>query len=171
VNRVTSVVKNKALFLDRDGVINKEKNYVSKTEDFEFNEGIFEFCEYFQRKGYLIFVITNQAGIARGLYSTDDFNALTEWMVSQFGKRNVIISKVYYCPHHPDITGPCECRKPKPGMILQAEGEFNLNLSESVLVGDKESDLEAGKNAGIVKNYLFRDSYDFGKIIRIEESL
>jgi D-glycero-alpha-D-manno-heptose 1-phosphate guanylyltransferase len=165
-----AIKKNKALFLDRDGVINKEKNYVSRIEDFEFINGIFGFCEHFQRKGYLIFVITNQAGIAKGFYSTEDFTVLTDWMVSQFEKRNILLSKVYYCPHHPDITGPCDCRKPNPGMILQAAGEFDLNLSESILVGDYESDLKAGANAGILKNYLFHDSSDFEKIIRIEES-
>jgi D-glycero-alpha-D-manno-heptose 1-phosphate guanylyltransferase len=162
--------KYKALFLDRDGVINKEKNYVFKIEDFEFIDGIFGFCEYFQRKGFLIFVITNQAGIARGFYSVDDFSTLTDWMVSQFGQRNIHLSKVYYCPHHPDISGPCDCRKPNPGMILQAADEFNLDLKESILVGDYEKDLKAGQNAGIVKNYLFRDKDDFERIIRIEGS-
>jgi len=161
---------NKALFLDRDGVINKEKNYVFKIEDFEFIDGIFEFCEYFQHKGYLIFVITNQAGIARGFYTIEDFSALTEWMVAQFALKNIQLSKVYFCPHHPDITGPCDCRKPNPGMILEAAKEFDLNLMESILVGDYEHDLKAGENAGIVKNYLFRDKADFGKIIAIEES-
>jgi D-glycero-D-manno-heptose 1,7-bisphosphate phosphatase len=162
--------RNKALFLDRDGVINNEKNYVSRIEDFEFIDGIFGFCEYFRQKGYLIFVITNQAGIARGFYSAEDFTVLSDWMVSRFEQRNILISKVYYCPHHPDITGPCDCRKPNPGMILKAAREFDLNLSESILVGDYESDLKAGENAGILKNYLFRDSSDFEKIIRIEES-
>jgi D-glycero-D-manno-heptose 1,7-bisphosphate phosphatase len=96
VNRVTSVAKNKALFLDRDGVINKEKNYVSKIEDFEFIEGIFDFCESFQRKGYLIFVITNQAGIARGLYSLD-FNVLTDWMFPN-SDRNITFQRLILPP-------------------------------------------------------------------------
>ena len=160
--------KNKALFLDRDGVINKEKNYVFKIEDFEFIDGIFDFCEYFLRKDYLIFVITNQAGIARGFYTPDDYSTLTDWMVAQFSKRNIYISKVYHCPHHPDITGPCDCRKPNPGMILQAAEEFNLDLKDSVLVGDYEHDLKAGENAGILKNYLFRDQEDFDRIIGSE---
>jgi D-glycero-D-manno-heptose 1,7-bisphosphate phosphatase len=160
--------KRKALFLDRDGVINREKNYVFRIEDFEFIDGIFDFCEYFQRKGYLIFVITNQAGIARGFYTADDYSTLTDWMVAQFEKRNIYISKVYHCPHHPEITGPCDCRKPNPGMILQAAGEFNLELKDSILVGDYEHDLKAGENAGIVKNYLFHDKDDFERIIRLE---
>jgi len=163
------MIKSKALFLDRDGVINKEKNYVFKIEDFEFIDGIFDFCEYFQRKGYLIFVITNQAGIARGFYSENDFSTLTDWMVGQFEQRNICISKVYHCPHHPEITGPCDCRKPNPGMILQAADEFNLELRESILVGDYEHDLKAGENAGIVKNYLFRNKDDFKRISKGEE--
>lgn len=161
--------KNKALFLDRDGVINKEKNYVFKIEDFEFIDGIFHFCEYFQHKGYLIFVITNQAGIARGFYSHEDFSILTDWMTAQFELRNIHLSKVYYCPHHPDITGPCDCRKPNPGMILQAAEEFDLNLGESILVGDYDHDLKAGENAGILKNYLLRDGSNFKEIIRMNE--
>ncbi len=162
--------RNKALFLDRDGVVNVEKNYVSKIEDFEFIEGIFDFCSWFQKKGYLIFVITNQAGIARGFYSEEDFKVLTDWMVLEFARRDILISKVYYCPHHPDITGPCDCRKPKPGMILKAAEEFYLNLSESILVGDYDSDLKAGENSGIVKNYLFSGEADFDRILSIEKS-
>lgn len=145
---------NKALFLDRDGVVNKEKNYLYKIEDFEFIDGVFETCRYFQNKGYLIIIITNQAGIARGKYTEKDFEILTHWMINEFKKENITISKVYHCPHHPDFTGECECRKPKPGMILEAKNEFNINLKDSVLVGDKNSDIEAGKSAGVGKNYL-----------------
>jgi D-glycero-D-manno-heptose 1,7-bisphosphate phosphatase len=100
---------NKALFLDRDGVVNIDKNYVHKMEEVEFIEGIFEFCRYFQDSGYLIFIITNQAGIARGFYSIDDFRQLSNWIAEQFQERGVRISKTYFCPHHPEITGPCDC--------------------------------------------------------------
>lgn len=145
---------NRALFLDRDGVVNKEKNYLYKIEDFEFIDGVFDTCRYFQDKGYLIIIITNQAGVAREKYTEVDFEALTEWMISEFEKENIKISKVYHCPHHPDFSGECECRKPKPGMILQAMNEFDIDLSLSILVGDKNSDIEAGLRAGIDKNYL-----------------
>ncbi len=145
---------NKALFLDRDGVINKEKNYLYKIEDFEFIDGVFETCRYFQEQGYLIIVITNQAGIARGKYTENDFDILNEWMLKEFQKETVIISKVYHCPHHQDFSGECECRKPKPKMILDAQREFDLDLSQSILVGDKNSDIEAGINAGIESNIL-----------------
>jgi D-glycero-D-manno-heptose 1,7-bisphosphate phosphatase len=160
---------NKALFLDRDGVVNIDKNYVHKTEEVEFISGIFEFCRFFQEKDYLIFIITNQAGIARGFYTIDDFHQLSDWMAEEFQKRGVRISKTYFCPHHPEITGPCDCRKPQPGMLLQASREFDLDLTDSILIGNNESDIKAGENAGLRKNYLFTTSTDFQKIIAAEQ--
>jgi len=140
---------NKALFLDRDGVINIDKRHLYLKEDFVFTPGIFDLCKKYLEAGYIILVITNQAGIAKGLFTKEDFLKLTDWMIGQFLNNGVIISKVFYCPHHPDITGFCECRKPNPGMILQAVKEFNLDISECVLIGDMESDIEAGRKAGI----------------------
>ena len=145
---------NKALFLDRDGVINVNKGHVYLKEDFQFSEGIFELCRKYTEAGYLILVITNQAGIAKGYYTEYDFNILTDWMIKKFSDKGIIISKVYYCPHHPDFTGFCLCRKPNPGMIFEAVKEFNLNILECVLIGDKESDLEAGRKAGIPESNL-----------------
>lgn len=145
---------NKALFLDRDGVINKEKNYLYKIEDFEFIDGVFQTCRYFQNKGYMIVIITNQAGIARGKYTEKDFKILNKWMIQEFKNENIKISRVYHCPHHPDFTGECECRKPKAKMILDAQKDLNIDLKNSILVGDKNSDIEAGIKAGIIKNYL-----------------
>ena len=146
----------KALFLDRDGVINVERNYAIRIEDFEFIEGIFELCLEFQTRGYLIFVITNQSGIARGYYEERDFQILTSWMLAEFKARGIQIQRVYHCPHHPDFGGDCECRKPNPGMIFQARDEFDLDLNQSILIGDKESDLQAGRNAGIARNIFFK---------------
>lgn len=154
---------NKALFLDRDGVVNKEKNYLYKIEDFEFIDGVFETCKYFQDRGYLIIIITNQAGIARGKYTEKDFKILNKWMIQEFENENIKISKVYHCPHHPDFTGECECRKPKPKMILDAQKEFNIALSNSILVGDKNSDIEAGIKAGIHQNYLITTGHKIDK--------
>ncbi len=145
---------NKALFLDRDGVINIDKAYVYRKEDFEFSKGIFDFCRRYQDEGFMIIVITNQAGIAREIYSEKDFLDLTDWMKRQFIKHGINIAKVFYCPHHPDITGPCLCRKPNPGMILQARDEFDLDLPRCIMIGDKESDLQAGRNAGIPESNL-----------------
>lgn len=145
---------NKALFIDRDGVINVDKGHVFLKEDFEFSAGIFDLCRQYMDKGFLIIVITNQAGIAKGIYTEKDFLKLTTWMIQQCKNNGVIITKVFYCPHHPDISGPCQCRKPNPGMILKAVGEFDLDISECVLIGDKESDLQAGRNAGIPEKNL-----------------
>ena len=147
-----------ALFLDRDGVINKEINYLYKKEDFEFIDGIFELCRFYQDLGFKIIVVTNQSGIARGFYSEKDFEILTSWMIKEFQKKGLHVSKVYYCPHHPDISGVCRCRKPDIGMFLDAKEEFDIDFSNSVMVGDNERDIEAALKAGITKTYFF-DEY------------
>lgn len=145
----------KALFLDRDGVVNVEKNYLYKKEDFEFIDGIFELCKYYERLGYLIIIITNQSGIARGFYTEEEFLSLTKWMNQKFLQEGIHISEVYFCPHLPSLSGECQCRKPNPGMILDAAKKFNIDINNSLFIGDKESDVEAGLNAGIKTNYLF----------------
>lgn len=152
-----------ALFLDRDGVINIDHAYVSRPEDFEFVDGIFELCRTASRLGYLIFVVTNQAGIGRGYYSEQDFLKLTEWMCGVFNAQGVVIDKVYFCPSHPEhgvgqykVDSPY--RKPGPGMILQAAEEFDVDLARSVVVGDKETDIQAGVAAGVGCNLLYLPS-------------
>jgi D-glycero-D-manno-heptose 1,7-bisphosphate phosphatase len=154
MQRTKGAIMNKALFIDRDGVINIDKVHVYLKEEFDFTPGIFDLCRKYSDAGFLIIVITNQAGIAKGIYTESDFLKLTEWMTGEFRKNGIKISKVYFCPHHPDISGPCECRKPKPGMILKAKEEFDLDLLQSVLIGDKETDLQAGRSAGIPENNL-----------------
>ena len=149
-----------ALFLDRDGVINIDHAYVSKPEHFEFVDGIFELCRNAKRLGYLIFVVTNQAGIGRGYYTEQDFLKLTEWMCGVFKVQGVNIDKVYFCPSHPEHgIGQYKVdslyRKPGPGMILQAAEEFGVDLARSLLVGDKESDIQAGVAAGVAFNLLY----------------
>ena len=153
----------KALFLDRDGTINVDKGYVFKPEDFEFQTGIFELVRKYSIEGFLIFVITNQSGIARGMYTETEYRKLTQWMVKKFAEQNIRIEKVYHCPHLPEIDGPCECRKPKPGMIVQAMNEYGINPKLSVVIGDSERDLLAGKNAGIGKNLYIQDLISGGK--------
>lgn len=149
-----------ALFLDRDGVINADHAYVCRQEDFEFVDGIFKLCRYAKKLGYLIFVVTNQAGIGRGFYTEQDFLKLTEWMCGIFSAEGVVIDKVYFCPFHPEhgvgkykVNSPF--RKPGPGMILQAAEEFGVDLARSVLVGDKETDIQAGIAAGVGCNLLY----------------
>lgn len=148
----------KALFLDRDGVINVEKDYLYKIEDFEFIEGIFDLCRYFQAKNYKIIVVTNQSGIARNYYSEDDFSRLSKWMTEEFRHNGIVITDIYYCPHHPKYSVACDCRKPLPGMLFQAEKEHDIDLNNSVMVGDKERDIEAGLKAGLKRTYLFDES-------------
>ena len=152
-----------ALFLDRDGVINLDSAYVHRPEDFQFIEGIFDLVAAANESGYLVIVVTNQAGIGRGYYTEAHFHALTDWMRGQFDLRGAIIDAVYFCPFHPEhgVGGyrkDADCRKPKPGMILQAAGEHDIDLSRSFLVGDKTSDIEAGLSAGIGTNILFSPS-------------
>lgn len=143
-----------ALFLDRDGVINKDKEYLYKIKDLEFIADIFDFCSYFYEKGYYIFIVTNQSGIARGYYSEDDFNLLMDYICNEFKEHSIDITKVYHCPHHPDVTGECDCRKPKSGMIRDACSDYDVDIKNSLLVGDSVRDIEAGYNYGITNLYL-----------------
>jgi D-glycero-D-manno-heptose 1,7-bisphosphate phosphatase len=146
----------KALFLDRDGIINVERDYVHRAEDFTFVDGIFDLCRAAGRHGFQLVVITNQSGIARGLYTDEDFATLTEWMIGKFASEGIAIAKVYHCPYHPEATLEryrCDHadRKPSPGMILRARDELRLDLSASILIGDRLTDIEAGRRAGITR--------------------
>ena len=147
----------KVLFLDRDGVINIEKDYLYKVEDFEFIDGIIDLCKYYESNGYVILVVTNQSGIARNYYTQADFSLLTYWMIEKFASYGVSISQVYHCPHHPSISGKCSCRKPKPGMLLEAQKHFDIDFKNSIIIGDKERDIEAGLAVGITESYLFNE--------------
>jgi D-glycero-D-manno-heptose 1,7-bisphosphate phosphatase len=153
--------KNKALFLDRDGVINLDHAYVCSPQTFHFQEGIFELCRDAQKLDYLLLVVTNQAGIARGYYSESQFLAFTEWMVRQFEERQIRIDRVYYCPYHPThgvgrYRFDSSDRKPKPGMLLRASADFDLDLTSSVLIGDQLSDIRAAEAAGVGTKILLR---------------
>lgn len=144
----------KALFLDRDGVVNVEKNYLHKIEDFELMEGIVEVCRAYQEQGYLILIVTNQSGISRGYYTEEDFALLSRWMVEHFKELGITITRIYHCPHHESIDGVCECRKPEPGMFLEAQREYDLDMAGSVMIGDNERDIEASVKAGVGMNIL-----------------
>ena len=146
----------KAVFLDRDGIINIDHSYVYKKENFEFCDGIFETLQHFLALDYLLFVVTNQSGIGRGYYSEEDFEKLNLWMVEEFAKKDIKITKVYHCPHTPSEN--CECRKPKIAMFEKAKKEFDVDMQNSWMIGDKPSDIQAGKNASI-PNTIFVNSF------------
>lgn len=137
------------LFLDRDGIINKDIGYAYQAKQIEFMPSIFSLCRYFQQRGYLIVIVTNQSGIARGYYSEQEFESLNTWFMHEFSRRGITISTIKHCPHHPSISGECYCRKPSPGMLLEAAHDYNIDLSNSIMVGDKASDMQAGIAAGI----------------------
>ncbi len=154
----------RALFLDRDGVINVDHGYVHKPENFQFVDGIFELCAAARQRDYLLIVVTNQAGIGRGYYSEAQFHALTDWMNAQFLARCIEIARVYFCPYHPEhgigaYKRDSPMRKPNPGMILAAGQDFSFDLSACALVGDSITDMQAGRQAGIVRNYLFNPAH------------
>jgi D-glycero-D-manno-heptose 1,7-bisphosphate phosphatase len=157
------MLKNKALFLDRDGVINAENGYVHSRQDFHFKEGIHELCRAAQALGYLLLVVTNQAGIARGYYTEAHFLELTKWMIQKFAEEQIQIAGVYYCPYH-SVHGlgkykrDSPDRKPNPGMLLRAQTDFQLELAKCILIGDKLSDIQAAQAAGIGTAILLRST-------------
>lgn len=148
-----------ALFLDRDGVINVDRNYVYRVEDFEWVEGAVEAIKAFNTRGWWVFVVTNQSGIARGFYSEDQMQNLHVWLGAQLKARGARIDRIYHCPYHEDGTveryrRDSYDRKPKPGMLLQAMTDFPVIRESSFMIGDKQADLEAAKAAGI-SGFLF----------------
>ena len=156
------------LFLDRDGVVNIDHGYVYKPQEFEFVPGVFEACKAFADAGYKIVIVTNQSGIGRGYYSEQDFSKLTEWMKGEFLRHGVAILDVYFCPHHPTKAEPaylqeCNCRKPAPGMLLQAIKEHQIDPSQSIMVGDKLGDLIAAERANIATRVLVRSGQSYAE--------
>lgn len=148
-----------ALFLDRDGVINEEVGYLHRPEDVRWVEGIVPLCRAAADLGYLLVVVTNQSGIARGLYSTAEFEALMHWMRAALRAEGVMLDAVYHCPYHPvhglgEWRREHEDRKPGPGMLLRAAQDLALDLAGSVLVGDRCSDIAAANAAGLREAFL-----------------
>jgi len=149
----------KAIFLDRDGVINIEKNYLYKIEDFEFMPGTFGSLKQLQDDGFKLFVITNQSGIGRGYYTLEDFNRLTTWMLNEFENNSIHISQVELCPHAPDED--CTCRKPLTGMIDNILKNYDIDLENSWLIGDKSSDIKCAINANIKNTIQVKSGHNF----------
>ena len=153
----------KTIFLDRDGVINQDFGYVHKIENFEFIDGIFDSCRFFQKLNYQIIIITNQSGIARGYFTEKDHQALNKWMVDQFNLKGISILDTFYCPHGP--KSQCNCRKPQPGMFLNAQIKYNIDMQNSWMIGDSERDIIAANSAGITNTILLsaKDGLEINK--------
>lgn len=149
----------KALFLDRDGVINIDSGYIWRPEDFIFIDGVFEACRQALALDYHLVVVTNQAGIGRGLYSEEEFQELTEWMCARFTDESIDIARVFHAPTHPEegigiYKRQSIDRKPGPGMLLKARDALGLDMAASALVGDRETDIEAAISAGVGRKLL-----------------
>ena len=150
-----------AVFIDRDGVINVDHGYVHTVDEFEYIDGVFEACKKLKDMGYLLVLVTNQAGIARGMYTEDEFLTLTEWMDWNFVDNGVEFDGIYYCPHHPtegqgDYLQDCDCRKPKAGMFKSARDFLKIDMANSVMIGDKADDMKAAEAAEVGTKILVR---------------
>ena len=156
--------KNKAVFLDRDGVLNQEMgDYVTKVSDFHVLDN-FAALKTLQDKGYLLIVATNQGGLAKGWYTEDQLAEMHTLLKKTYDEHGVKITDIFYCPHHPDFTGDCDCRKPKPGLLLRGIEKYNLDPAQSYFIGDRERDVEAGTAAG-VKGILINSDQPISTIL------
>ena len=172
--------KQKAIFLDRDGTINKYVGFLRNIDDFELIEGVAEAIKLINQSGYLAIVVTNQPVIARGEVTWEELNEIHKKMATLLGKEGAYVDGIYICPHHPDkgFEGECpeykidcDCRKPKPGLLLQAAKDFNIDLTESYMIGDSQRDVEAGENAGVKKSIKMEENVMNGMLTVIKELL
>lgn len=171
--------KQKAIFLDRDGTINKYVGFLRNIDDFELIEGVAEAIRKINESGYLAIVVTNQPVIARGEVSFEELEEIHNKMETLLGKKGAYLDAIYYCPHHPhkgyegerpELKIDCDCRKPKPGMLLKAATDFNIDLSQSWMVGDSENDVKAGLNAGCKTALIGQGKENMGQLVS-EKSL
>lgn len=168
--------KQKAIFLDRDGTINKYVGFLRNIDDFELIKGVAEAIKLINQSGYLAIVVTNQPVIARGEVTWEELNEIHKKMATLLGKEGAYVDGIYICPHHPDkgFEGErpeykidCDCRKPKPGLLLQAAKDFNIDLSESYMIGDSHRDVEAGENAGVKKSIKVEENCEYSLVNKI----
>lgn len=160
---------NKAVFLDRDGVLNKELgDYVCKFEDFHVLEHNFEALKELQGRGYLLIVITNQGGLAKGWYSQETLSQMHDHLKKTYSKQGITITEAYFCHHHPLYNGECLCRKPGSLMLEKAMARFNIDASKSYFIGDRERDVIAGEAAG-VKGILIDSDQPIGEVLSLIE--
>lgn len=168
--------KTKAAFIDRDGVINEERNYVHRISDFVLLPGVIEGLTLLRDAGFRLIVVTNQAGIARGYYDQADMDRLHDHLRELLAEHGVSLDAIYFCPHHPQgniqaLAIECECRKPLPGMLFQAAKDFDLDLPASVLIGDKRSDVQAGRRAGVGRTVIVESGHYLEESDRLEADL
>lgn len=156
---------NKAVFLDRDGVINRERGFTYRLEDFELLPGLIDALKEFRKRGYLLVVVSNQSGVAKGLYTQQNIEILHEYLITTLQKENLFFDEVYYCIHHPDVSN-CICRKPDSLFVEKALARFRINPSLSFFIGDKERDIEAAQKAG-VKGLLIKANTPLAEIMHL----
>lgn len=157
---VEGKVLRRAVFLDRDGTLNKDVGYVHRKEDWQWLPGVAEALKRLRAVGYVLVVVSNQSGIARGMYDREALRLLEEWVNAELSAKNAAIDAWYYCPHLPEITGHCECRKPEPGLLLQAARDLELDLANSWMIGDRVRDVQAGIAAGCQSILLHPEGSD-----------
>ncbi|SRR5258705_13575116 len=155
----------RAAFLDRDGVLIKERgDYNYLPEHFIINDGVTKALKFLQEKNYLLIVISNQSGVAKKVYSIETIEWFHQKMIDQLAESGIKFSEIYYCPHHPDI-GLCLCRKPLPLLFEKAIARFQINPAESFSIGDKQRDVDAGSACG-VKSYLIEENANLMEVVR-----
>jgi D-glycero-D-manno-heptose 1,7-bisphosphate phosphatase len=150
-----------AIFLDRDGTLNVDHGYVHEIDRFEFIDGVIDAMRELKEMGFALVLVTNQSGIARGIFTEAQFEQLTEWMDWSLADRGVDLDGIYYCPHHPEGTveefrQACDCRKPQPGMLISARDFLHIDMAASYMVGDKLEDMLAAQSAGVGTKVLVR---------------
>ena len=164
--------ENKFILFDRDGVINVEKSYLYKIEDFEYETGVIEGLKKLKKLGYRFLIITNQAGIAKGYYTEEDYLKLEKFIMDDLENRGIKIEKTYYCPHHPEGKGiyhkECECRKPNIGNFLKAINEFFIDVEKSFMVGDRITDLIPAEKLGF-KTVMVKTGYGMENISKLTD--
>lgn len=176
-------MKKKAFFLDRDGVINKEIGYIKNWEKIKFYKGTYSALKLIKKKDYLIIIITNQSIIARKIAKKKEIIQLHEKLIQHFKNKKINITEIFFCPHHPKFTGKCKCRKPNNNLILQAIEKYDIDVKKSWFVGDKTSDILAGKRSGLRtilvktgyggldKKYKVKPNYIFKNLNNITQNL
>jgi len=159
----------RAIFFDRDGVLNEEVGYLYEVEKFKWIDGAREAIKFCNERGILAVVVTNQSGIARGFYTAQNVDALHNFMQKNLAQIGAHIDGFYYCPHHPDFSGECDCRKPKPGLILRACEDFKINPAEAILFGDSERDIKSAQAANLRAGIFFKEGNLFDAVKKFFE--